>query len=91
MLNLQEQLGALPLKATIERRVEMIPLAYGLHKVILLHARMDLPGQAMTVYSLCCWCCVVCFTFVQIDGVVVMDSKRNKYVARPLSVFVESE
>ena len=27
----------------------------------------------------------------KIDGIVVMDSKRNKYVARPLAVFVNSE
>lgn len=55
---LQEQLGELPTQAAVERRVEMIPLAYGQHKL---------------------------------EGIVVMDAQRTKYLARPLSVFVESE
>ena len=55
---LQEQLGSLAVHNSIERRVEMIPLACGLHKI---------------------------------EGIVAMDSKRTKYVARPISVFVDSE
>jgi hypothetical protein len=55
---MQEQLGSRKVRGTIELRVELVPLACGLHHV---------------------------------DGIVVMDSKRNKFSARPLAVFVEAE